>query len=160
MLLTAFTLFHVALSLIGIAAGFVVAYGFVQKRLPSTWNHVFLSTTTATTVTGFMFPFHGFTPAIGLGLVSTPVLAVALYAFYGARLAGRWRSLFVISALVAQYFNVFALVTQSFLKIPALHALAPNQNEPPFAIAHLIVLAAFVVLTVASFRGFRAAPAA
>lgn len=158
MFVQALTLFHVALSLVGIAAGFVVAYDFLAHRRRVAWHHVFLLTTAATTLTGFFFPFKGFTPAIGLGIVSTPVLAVALYAYYGARLAGRWNAAYIVTALLAQYFDVFALVVQSFMKIPALHALAPTQAEPPFLVAQLAVLVGFVALTISALRKAHAAP--
>lgn len=159
MFVTLMTLVHVALSLAGIAAGFVVVYGFLTNRTPPVWHHVFLATTAATTLTGFLFPFQGFTPAIGLGIVATPVLAVALYAYYGAQQAGPWRTAYVASALASQYFNVFALVVQSFLKVPPLHTLAPKQSEPPFLVAQLAVLAGFVALTIASLRRYHGAPA-
>ena len=63
--------------------------------------------------------------------------------------------MYVVTAVVALYFNVFVLVVQSFLKVPALNALAPNGSEPPFAIAQGIVLVAFVALGTLAVRRFR-----
>lgn len=157
----AFTLFHVLLSLAGIVAGFVVFADFLAARFRGGWTATFLVTTGATSVTGFLFPIHGFTPALGLGGLSLVVLAVAVYALRARRLAGRWRGVYVVTALLAQYFNVFVLVVQSFQKIPALHALAPTQQEPPFAIAQGLVLVGFLVFGVRAVRRFKpAAPAA
>jgi hypothetical protein len=106
-------------------------------------------------VTGFFFPFHGFTPAFGLGIISLLVLAVAIYARYPRQLAGHWRWIYVVTAVVALYFNFFVGLVQSFEKIPALHALAPTQTEPPFKLTQLVVLALFAVLTIIAAIRFR-----
>lgn len=153
--MSTFTLFHVVLSLVGILAGLIVAFGLLGSRTCPGWTRVFLWTTLATVVTGFLFPFHGFTPAIALGIVSLPVLVLAFYAFYGGKLAGNWRWLFVLSALLALYLNFFVLIVQSFQGIPFLHALAPTQQEPPFAVAQGVALLIFAGLAVAAARRFR-----
>jgi hypothetical protein len=142
--MNAYTLFHVLLSLVAILSGLVVLYGmFGSKRLPG-WTQVFLWTTVATTVTGFGFPFNGFTPAIGTGIVSSVILAFTIVALYGKRLVGSWRRVYVISAVAALYLNVFVLIVQLFLKVPALNALAPQGKEPPFAITQGIALVLFI----------------
>ena len=106
-------------------------------------------------MTGFFFPFHGFTPAIGVGIISLLVLAVAIYARYPRQLAGAWRWIYVVGAVISLYFNVFVLVVQSFEKIPALHAMAPTQTEPPFKLTQLVVLALFALLTIIAAIRFR-----
>jgi hypothetical protein len=68
---------------------------------------------------------------------------------------GAWRWIFVVTAVIAQYFNSFVLVVQSFLKIPPLHALAPQGNEPPFAIAQGAVLLFYIVIGTLAVRHFR-----
>ena len=156
--LTLFTLFHVALSFAGIFSGFVVMFGFLTAKRLDGWTAIFLATTVATTVTGFLFPFRGFTPAIGTGIVSMVVLGMALYARYGRRMTRGWRNTYVISAVVAVYLNVFVLVVQAFLKVPALKALAPKQNEPPFAITQLLVLVIFIALGIFASIRFRLEP--
>lgn len=155
MILHIYTIFHTVLSLVGIATGFVVLFGLLARKRLDGWTKWFLITTAATTVTGFFFPFHGLTPAINLGILSTIVLAVAIYARYAKHLAGAWRWIYVVSALVALYFNVFVLIVQSFQKIPALHAMAPAQTEPPFAITQLVALVLFVILIVIGVIRFR-----
>jgi hypothetical protein len=75
-------------------------------------------------------------------------------------MAGAWRRIYVISASLALYFNVFVLVVQSFEKVPALKALAPTQKEAPFAVAQIAVLVLFIVLTIFAVRGFRTEPIA
>lgn len=153
--LALFTLFHVALSLVGIVAGLVVMLGLLQsQRLPG-WTALFLSTTLATTATGFLFPFNGFTPALGTGVVSAAVLAITLIALYERKLAGGWRWIYVVGATISLYLNVFVLVVQLFAKIPVLHALAPTQKEAPFAIAQGLVLLLFVALGFLAVRRFR-----
>jgi len=150
-----FTLFHVVLSLVGIFSGFVVVVGMIGNRPLPGWTCVFLLTTAATSVTGFLFPVHHFMPSHGVGIFSLLVLAVAIPARYTFRLSGGWRRTYALTSVIALYFNVFVLVVQAFLKIPALHALAPNGNEPPFAIAQGVVLVVFIGLGVAASRRFK-----
>ena len=153
--MNAYTLFHVLLSLIGIAAGLVVLYGMLVARHWPAWTHVFVWTTVATTLTGFGFPFNGFTPAIGTGIVSTFILVLTVIALYGKKLSGSWRRTYVISAIAALYLNVFVLIVQLFLKVPSLHALAPQGKEPPFAITQAVALLAFVIAGFAAAQRFR-----
>jgi hypothetical protein len=151
----AFTLLHVAITLVAIGSGLIAIGGmFASRRLPVT-TAVFLLTTVLTSVTGFFFPIHGFTPALGVGAVSCVLLAIALVAYYGKNLAGAWRWVYVITAIAALYLNVFVLAFQSFLKVAALNALAPTQSEPPFAITQIVVLAIFVLIGIAALVTFR-----
>ena len=149
-----FTAFHVLISLIGILSGFVAVFGMVRSKPLDWWTDLFLITTVATSVTGFLFPFRGFTPAIGTGIISMIVLTLAVLALRVKRLDGPWRRTYAITAVMAQYFNFFVLIVQLFRRVPALHALAPTESEPPFAIAQLVALIAFVVLGYAATRGF------
>ena len=158
MLLNAFTLFHVALSLVGIAAGFVVVYGFLESRRLDGWTLLFLTTTAATTVTGFLFPFHRFLPSYAVGIVSVIVLAIAIPARYRFHLEGAWRSTYVVTAMLAFYLNFFVLIAQLFGKVPPLKALAPTQTEPPFAITQVAVMVVFIILGTLAFRRFHLAP--
>ncbi len=150
-----FTLVHVIISLIGIGSGLVVMIGLLTGRRLNGWTALFLTSTVATSVTGFFFPFHGFTPAIAVGIISLLLLAVAIFARYGRRLAGAWRWIYVVTAMVALYLNVFVLIVQLFQKVPALKALAPTQSEPPFLVTQLFALALFVVLTIVAAIKFR-----
>jgi hypothetical protein len=159
MILHLYTIIHVLISLIGIFTGLVVLVGMLAGKGLDGWSKWFLATTVLTSVTGFFFPFHGFTPAIGLGIISLIVLAVAIYARYPRQLAGAWRWIYVVTAVIALYFNVFVGVVQSFEKIPALHALAPTQTEPPFKITQLAVLALFILLGILAVMQFRPEPA-
>ena len=160
MILAAYTILHVIISLAALFAGVVVVYGmFTAQRLDG-WTRFFLITTVLTSVTGFFFPFHGITPGLITGVISLFVLAVAIYARYSRRLIGAWRKTYVISAVFAFYLNVFVLVVQLFLKIPALKEIAPTQNDPPFRITQLVVLAVFIALGIAATIRFRAEPAA
>jgi len=152
---SAYTFIHVLLSLVGIGSGFVVLYGFLSGRWQGGWTGWFLATTVATSVTGYGFPTQKLTPGQIVGALSLVVLAIAIVALYRFHLAGAWRSTYVVSASLALYFNVFVLVVQAFEKLPALKELAPTQSEPPFAIAQLVVLLAFIVLTVRAVKKFR-----
>lgn len=150
-----YTIVHVAVSLVGIGAGFVVLFGMLAANRLDGWTAVFLATTVATSVTGFFFPFQGFKPSYVVGIVSLVVPAVAILTRYGHDLTGAWRWIYVISALTAQYFNLFVLVVQAFQKVPSLKAMAPTQTEGPFKVAQLAVLAAFVVLGVLAVIRFQ-----
>ena len=159
MILTIYTLIHVAISLVGIFSGLVVLFGlFTGKRLDG-WTALFLATTVATSVTGFFFPVHNFMPSHGVGILSLIVLAVAIYARYARHLAGPWRKIFVVGAVIALYLNVFVGIVQAFMKIPALKEIAPTQSEPPFKFTQLTVLTLFVVLGIVATIKFRSAPA-
>ena len=158
MILQTYTIIHTLISLVAIFTGFVVLFGFLSGKRLDGWTKWFFITAVATTLTGFFFPFHGFTPAIGLGLISLPVLALAIYARYPKNLAGAWRWIYVVGAVLALYFNVFVGVVQSFEKIPALHAMAPTQTEQPFKLTQLIVLSLFVVLAIIAAVRFRPEP--
>lgn len=160
MSLSTFTLLHVILSLAGIGSGFVVLFGLLNGKRFDGWTAIFLITTVLTSVTGFLFPFEGFKPAYVLGAMSLVILAVAIFARYARRMTRAWRSTYVITAAFALYFNCFVAVVQSFLKVPALHAMAPNGNEPPFLVAQLLLLAIFVWLTYGAVKRFRIAATA
>jgi hypothetical protein len=153
-----FTVLHVVISLIGIVTGFIVLYGMLGARQMSGWTALFLAATVLTTLTGFLFPRAGFTPAQGVGFVSLVVLAVALLALYAFRLTGAWRWIYVISAVLALYLNVFVGVVQAFQKVSFLQQLAPTQSEPPFIIAQAVVLATFAVLGYFAVKKFHPAP--
>ena len=158
MILHVYTIIHTLISLVGIFTGLVVLFGMVAGERLDGWTKWFLITTVLTSVTGFFFPFHGFTPAYGVGIISLLVLAVAIYARYPRQLAGAWRWIYVVTAVIALYLNVFVAVVQAFLKVPALHAMAPTQTEPPFKLTQLVVLALFIVLGIVAAIRFRPEP--
>jgi hypothetical protein len=157
MSITTFTVVHVVISLIAIAAGAIACARMLEGRPLATWSSVFLLFTVLTTVTGFLFPITVFTPAIGVGIVSAVALALALAALHVGRLAGAWRWIYVASALFAFYLNVFVLVVQSFQKIGILNRFAPTGSEPPFAVVQGIVLLGFILLGFLVLRRFRSA---
>jgi hypothetical protein len=150
-----FTILHTAISLVAIASGLIVLAGMPRARRLPGWTALFLVTTVLTSVTGFMFPINGLTPAIVFGVISIVILAIALMALYVKHLSGAWRWIYVTTALAALYLNVFVLIVQSFQKVPALQKLAPTQSEPPFLIAQAVVLIAFLILGTLAVRRFR-----
>src|SRR5258706_9721818 len=158
MFLAAYTLVQVLISMAGIVSGLVVLFGLIGGRRLDRWTAVFLATTVATSVTGFGFPFEKLLPSHVVGVISLVVLTVAIAARYAFHVRGAWRRVYVITALLALYFNVFVLVVQSFGKVPALKALAPKQTEPPFVAAQGLLLGLFVVLTVVAAVRLRDKP--
>jgi len=152
MMLKIYTSIHIVISLVAVVSGIVVLFGMLDGKRLEGRTKFFLITTVSTSVTGFFFPFHGFTPALGTGIIS---LVVAILARYVCHLAGAWSKTYVISAVISLYLNVFVLVVQAFLKIPALKEIAPTQNDPPLKFTQIIVLTAFVVLGILAALKFR-----
>jgi hypothetical protein len=154
--LATYTITHVIISLIGIGSGLIVLIGLLTGKLLRPWNGIFLLFTILTSVTGFFFPYSGkITPGIILGILSLIVLAIALIALYAFHLNGAWRRTYVITALIALYFNVFVLIAQLFEHVPAIHALAPTGTETPFKIAQLTLLILTIVLITLAAKKFR-----
>jgi hypothetical protein len=160
MSLATFVQVHVIISLIAIVAGIIVMFGMLgSNRMPGL-TAIFLLLTILTSATGFLIPpllSEKLLPSHIVGILSLVLLAIACFALYGKKLAGAWRWIYVLTALISLYLNVFVLVIQSFLKVPALHALAPSvpPAEPPFAIAQGIVLVFFVIVIIGAIRRYR-----
>jgi hypothetical protein len=155
--LALFTLIHVVISLLAIGAGFVVVGGMLSGRHLPAVTAFFLATTIATNATGFGFPFVRFLPAHAIAIISLIFLAGAIYALYLRKLEGKWRTIYVATALASLYFNVLVLVIQTFLKFPVIQTLAPHQNEPPFVVTQGVIAVLFVAVAVAANKKFRAA---
>ena len=157
-----FVLVHVIISLIGIVAGSIVMFGMLGSKRQGGLTAIFLLFTILTSATGFVIPpllSEKLLPSHMIGILSLVLLAIACVALYVMKLAGPWRWIYVITALISLYLNVFVLVIQSFLKVPVLHALAPSvpPAEPPFAVVQGIVLVFFVVMIIGVWRRFRPA---
>jgi hypothetical protein len=157
MSLSTFTILHVIISLIGVVSGLVVLSGLLGSKVMPSWTALFLVTTILTNATGFLFPFDKLLPSHIIAIISLVLLAIACIALYGMKLSGAWRWIYMLTALIALYLNVFVLVIQSFLKIGPLHALAPSvpPSEPPFAVVQGIILVFFVIAIIGAVRRFR-----
>jgi hypothetical protein len=158
MILHIYTIIHTLISLVAIFTGLVVLFGMLGGKRLDSWTKWFLITAVATTVTGFFFPSHGFTPAIGLGIISLPFLAITIFARYSKHLAGAWRWIYVIGTVICLYFNLFVLVVQLFEKVPALHTMAPTQTESPFKLTQVCVLVVSAVLAIIAVVRFHPEP--
>jgi hypothetical protein len=153
-----FTLVHVALSLIGILAGFIVLFGIFRSRVVEGWTAGFLAATALTSLTGFPFPRDHILPSHIVGVISLVVLGITIFALYFRHLTGAWRWIYVVGTVVSLYLNVFVAVAQAFMKVPALNALAPTPADPPFIVAQAVVMGIFVVLGVVAVRLFHPQP--
>jgi hypothetical protein len=158
--LPAFTMVHVVISLIAILAGLVVMFGLLGSKPMPGLTAIFLLFTILTSATGFLFPFEKLLPSHMIGILSLVLLAVACLALYGMKLSGVWRPVYVVTAMVSLYLNVFVLIIQSFLKVPALAALAPAvppapPSGPVFAVVQGIVLVFFALMIIGALRRFR-----
>jgi hypothetical protein len=150
-----FTTVHVLLSFVGIGSGVSVVYGLLNSKAYDGATAIYLASTALTSVTGFLFPVEHVLPSHVVGILSLVLLGIAIVARYALHLAGGARWIYVVSAVIAFYLNVFVAVIQSFMKIPALKALAPTQKEPPFLIVQLVVLALFVIVGALAVKKFR-----
>lgn len=157
MSLAGFTVLHLVISMIAIALGFIVAGGLLASNKLPGWTAWFLILTILTSATGFLFPFTKILPSHIVAIISLVLLAIAIYALYGKGLAGIWRVVYVVTALLALWFNVFVLIAQSFQKVALLNVYAPTGAEPPFAITQGIVLLFFVGLIILGIKRFKAA---
>ncbi len=153
------TMVHVALSLIGIAAGFLVIFQMIGGKTLGGLNTIFLATTILTSVTGFFFPITKVTPGLVIGTISLVILAIAVFALYSKKLAGGWRTVYVVTAVIAQFFNVLVLIVQSFMKIPALHAMAPKGDEMVVKVVQICALVLLIVLGAVAGKNFKKAAA-
>jgi hypothetical protein len=149
--------FHVLVSLVEMVVGLIVLYGLLTGRAFGAWTALFFIVAILTSVTGFPLAPFGFDPPRAVGILTLVLLAIAVGAYYLFRLAGAWRWIYVVTALMALYLDVFVGVIQSFMKIPAVHALAPTQSEPPFLVAQAVVLALFIALGFFAVRKFHPA---
>lgn len=150
---------HTVISVLALLAGLVVAGGMLGARTLPGWTAFFLLTTLVTDITGFLLPADKILPSHITGVVSGVAVVVAALAYYGGRLDGRWRAVYVVTAMLAAYLNAFVLVAQLFVKVPAMREIAPTQSSPAFGITQLLVLALFVGLGVRAMRAFHPAPA-
>jgi len=163
MSLSTFVTVHVIISLIAIVAGLVVMSGLLTSRSMPGLTAIFLLFTILTSATGFLIPplvSEKLLPSHMVGALSLVLLAIACIALYGMKLSGAWRWIYAVTALLSLYLNVFVLVIQGFLKVPALHALAPGEppGGPVFAVVQLIVLVFFVIVIIGAVRRFRPMP--
>lgn len=150
-----YTLLHVIISVVGIGSGLGVLYGLLKGKRFDGMTALFLVTTVATSVTGFGFPFDHLLPSHIVGIISLVALTIAILGRYVFHLAGAWRGIYVVSAMISLYLNVFVLVVQCFEKVSNLHALAPTQKEPPFLVAQIVVMVLFIALTILAAKKFR-----
>ena len=151
-----FVFVHTLITLVAIVAGLVMLYGMLGNRRMDAVHSVFLLFSVLTAVTGFMLQIKPVTPAVMLGVILSVVLLVALAARYLQGMRGAWRWIYVVTAVLSLYLNCFVLVVQSFLKVPALHALVPSVPPagPLFGAVQGAVLLFFVVTGFLAVRRF------
>lgn len=155
-----FTALHVLISFVSIFAGLIALSAFARGHILPRINSIFLWFTLLTSLTGFLFPIVAFTPALGVGILSTLILFAAFWAWYRGKLSGRAAPLYAVTATLALWLNLFVLVVQSFLKVPLLNALAPTGTEPPFAAAQGALLILMIGLGYLAFQASRRRTAA
>ncbi len=162
LLISTFTMLHVIITLVAIVTGFIVMFGLLKSKTLAGWSAIFWLMTVLISVTGFMFPITGFTPAIGTGIVASIVFAIGLLARYAKHFAGSWCWIYAVTAVISLYLNVFVSIVQSFQKLTILNPLAPQVGPPfagatntQFAIAQGVTLLFFVVMGIGVAIRFR-----
>lgn len=153
--MSALTWIHVIISLIAIVAGVIVAQGLIAGDRHERSTLVYMVTILLTSLTGFLFPFNGVTPGIIFGIISVLIFIPTALARYKFQMTGIWRLVFIVGSLFMHYLNCIVLIVQSFQKIPALNALAPQGNEPPLLAVQAVLLIAFLIVGLLSVRRFR-----
>lgn len=157
--LATYTAIHTIISIVQLVSGFVVVYALLKSQSAPGWTLLYIVTAIATSVTGFGFPFVKFLPSHVFAIISLVLFALVILGRYVFHYAGAWRWIYAIGMVVTVYLDAFVAIFQSFLKIPAIHALAPTQSEPPFAIAQGVLLVIAVALIIAITIRFRPAAA-
>lgn len=150
------TIVHTLLSFVAIGFGVGATSGLFSGRHSTVWTRWFFITAAAVTLSGFIFPFTGITPAFATGLVSTVILIAWFIAHQNGRV-GAWRWIYVVGIVASLYLLIFVTIAQAFQKIPVLNALAPTGAEAPFAVAQVIALIVFIVIGVRAVGRFRPA---
>jgi hypothetical protein len=143
--LSTFTTVHVILCVVALASGLIVSIGLLGSKRLDGLTGLYLVSNILANATGFGFPFEKLLPSHILAIITLVVLLIAVLARYAFHLAGASRWIFAVCAVLGVYFQVFVLIVQAFAKLPGLHALAPTQTEPPFAIAQGVALVIFVI---------------
>jgi hypothetical protein len=141
--ITTLTVVHATLNFFALTLGFV-AIRAIFAQTPALWTDLFVVAVSLVVVTGFLFPFKAFTPAIGTGIVIWFILVTMLLARFVFRLSGWWLIIYDLGIVVTVYFLVLVTIAQSFQKLPILHAIAPNGSEPPHLVVQLFNLEVFV----------------
>lgn len=149
------TQLHTAISIVAIFTGIPVLTALAAGRPRPTLATITIVLLVVTSVSGFLFPYTQFLPSHAVGILSLGVLVVTIWSRWGGRRLTNTGRAYAVTLTVAVYLDAFVFVVQAFLKVPALHAAAPTQQSPIFAIAQAILLAAFVVLGYAVLRGQR-----
>jgi hypothetical protein len=163
MSLSTFTTVHVIISLIAIVSGIIVMFGVLgSSRMPA-MTAIFLLFTILTSATGFLIPpllSEKLLPSHMIGILSLVLLLIACIALYVMKLSGPWRWIYAVTAMISLYLNIFVLIIQAFLKVPALTAVAPGNppSGPVFAVIQGVVLVFFILVIIGAVRRFRPIP--
>lgn len=156
MSIQSFTILHVMVSLFAFICGLLMAwFGMLRAHLLPRTIGAFFATIVATIVTGFCFSTPGLDPAKIVGILSSLVVAAALWAYYVRHLEYGWRSVFIVGSFSAMYLHAFVGVAQAFQKIPLLKAT--SQPSPLFLVAQVALLGLAVYGSAVTIRRFHQA---
>ncbi|WP_136621068.1 MULTISPECIES: hypothetical protein [Mesorhizobium] len=137
---------HTLVSLVAIVAGIIAIIEMFGGKRSSFATDFFLQTAGFTSITGFLFPFHGVTPAVIVGIVALVILAGVLVARSRFHFAGAWRGIYAAGMTASVYLLVFVGIVQAFQKIPILNVFAPTGTEIPFVVTQGVTLLIFLVV--------------
>jgi hypothetical protein len=153
-----FAFFHTVITLVALAAGLLTLFAMLRNDRANAMTAVFLLFGALTAITGFLLPFQSARqPSMVVGYILSVAVVLAVLGRYAFALRGAWRPVYVIAAVLSLYLNSFVFVTQTFIKVPALHTIAPGAppSGPVFGAVQLVVLGCFVVAGYLGVRRFR-----
>lgn len=146
-------LVHEVTGLAGIISGVIAIAGILFRKPMAFWNAIFLLTTAAACLTGFVFlPIDGVTSAQIVGFFLIFLLAVATYARYVRHLDEGWNQIHALTTVGAVFLNVLITFAQTFLHVRTLRVLAPNQHSPVYLTVKLSLLLAFIVIALVAAK--------
>jgi len=153
----ALTVFHTAVSFLALFLGVPAIRALFGAPVPAFWTKFFIISALIVSITGYMFPFNGVTPAILTGVVALLVLAAMGVANFKFKLAGAWRWIYAAGMVVSVYLLAFVTIVQVFLKVPALYALSGTvpPSGPVFGATQLITLAFFGFIGTKAVKAFK-----
>jgi hypothetical protein len=154
--LATLTWVHTAISIVALLAGPFAIAAVLRSERGGIWTTIFLVTAIATSAIGFLFPFENVLPSHITGVIALVVLAAVIWALIGGY-RGALRGIYAVGMVLTLYFLVFVAIAQAFLKIPALHQMAPTQSDPAFLGAQLVALVGFLLLAAYAARAFHPA---
>jgi len=139
-ILNILTFIHLVSCLLAIGAGTRVICGQFVGMLNEKWAVAYFRCSLTAGMTGILFPVHHLLLMHWVAMSSVYVAGVAILAWRKFHLAGAWRSVCAFGITMVLCMDILLAITQLFVRIPALRAMAPTQSEPACVLSQVVVL--------------------